>query len=419
MTVWKINFLPFNDLLEIRGIGRTTAKRIVLYRKALSGKITEKSLKLSNIRLREKSRKNVDFTPNTDPGFFEDEEPMSESSEEDEDDTKSKNSHLSHFPKSISFNGKGNWSCFKKKFTTFVAHEDCNEKTNLVYLSLALEDKASVFYEKENARNYFTKLEDGLRILELRFENPDREKAAMLQLRSSFQMETESSRDFEDRLSDIAYRAYPLRNAKEVEQEILCQFQVGLYDSKAKKFLSLNEPRNLESAHDMLAKIAYSRTICQKHKSRKESPLVRKVRASSSDSSSSSEESDNESDRGAAKVRQINKGDHKHFLASKESNPMLRMEKQMSEMCENMKQMTKQLSVLCSQNRPQSNGRSRPNSFSRSNSKSLSPATRKRNVTCDFCSTKGHYFRDCETMKTAREKSKLENPKETESVKTT
>ena len=383
MAPWKINFLSIEELKNIAGIGQTIALRIAKLRKAMGYKLTADSLAAARIRIRSRAKDDCDFTPfNGDAAvIFAGENLSDDDDEEEEEKIKHK---LTPIPKSLIFSGKENWNCFKTKFSTFISHQNCCDETKLVYLSLALEDGASVFYEKKNERKNFTKLSSALRELESRFENPDGENAAMMQLRSTVQLEGEKGREYEDRLFEIAYRAYPDRKFEDIEKEVLCQFQLGLFDLKARKYLTLNEPRNLQTAHDLITKLSYSRQACQKHK---KFPSVRKVIKESDSSDSSSDNCSESEENETMSARQIQKPPHKkHFIASKEGNAIDRMGNQMSEMCESIKQMSQQIRTLCS---------SRSSSGNRSFSRSMSPASRERNVTCEVCLEKGHYSRKC------------------------
>lgn len=384
MAPWKINFLPIEELKAITGIGQTIALRIAKLRKAMGYKLTADSLAAARIRIRPRARDDCDFTPFTGDAVVFADEQLSDDDDGEEEEEKIPPHRLTQIPKSLIFSGKENWNCFKTKFSTFIAHQKCCEETKLLYLSLALEDRASVFYEKKNERKNFTKVSAALRELESRFENPDGENAAMMQLRNTVQLEGEKGREYEDRLFEIAYRAYPDRKFEEIEKEVLCQFQLGLFDLKARKYLTLNEPRNLQTAHDLITKLSYSKQACQRPK---KFPSVRKVIKESDSSDSSSDDCSESDENETMSARQIQKPPHKkHFIASKEGNAIDRMGNQMSEMCENIKQMSQQIRTLCS---------SRSSSGNRSFSRSMSPASREKNATCEVCLEKGHYSRKC------------------------
>ena len=397
MAGLKINFLTLKELENIPGIGKNSIPKIASLRKEMKNQITEKVLKFLKIRLRRKQF--WDFTPNPDPEFFADEDTVSE--EEEDDDEQPAKQKMVQIPRSVSFNGKGNWSCFKTKFCTFISHHECNEDTKLVYLSMALEDQASIFYEKRNDQKNFTKLSLALTELENRFENPDRENAAMLQLKNTYQFEEENGRDFEDRLFELAYRAYPGRRVEHIEREVLCQFLIGLYDSKAQSYLTLNEPRDLTAAHDMIAKLAYSKQVCDRSRkgaSHHQIRKMKKVDTSDSNTDSTSESENDEQDVRRTRQVQNPKATSRHFVSSKDDNPIKRMENKMNEMCESMNEMTKQLKTLCSQQRSSSANRSfssqnRPSFQNRSLSKE------RKDQTCEYCKTKGHSMGYCYKLK--------------------
>ena len=169
--------------------------------------------------------------------------------------------HVS-LPKGLNFDGSGCFSTFREKFRKYLFREDfADEDTGLYALSLALQGRASDFFERTCAHKRFSSVTAALDVLRSRFDTGKNWRAASLQLHSASQRDDESSHDFEDRLWALGHQAYPQGSAEQVEREVLHRFILGLRDKGAVQHLSLQGYNTVREAADGLKIYEYSVTV--------------------------------------------------------------------------------------------------------------------------------------------------------------
>ena len=150
----------------------------------------------------------------------------------------------------------------------------------------------------------------------------------------------------------------------------------------------------------MIAKLAYSKQVCDRSRKSTSHHQIRKLKKAETSDSYTDSTSESESDeQDVRRTRQVQnpKTNSKHFVSSKDDNPIKRMENKMNEMCESMNEMTKQLKTLCNQ---------RSSSANRSFSQNRSFSTQNRSLSkerkdqfCEYCKIKGHSMGFCYKLK--------------------
>ena len=141
-------------------------------------------------------------------------------------------------PRNLSYDGNSNWRNFWQRFLAFVNQFELTDINSIVYyFSIMLEGKASHHFENQKRRKDFFTIESLRVAMESRFGSIESSQSALLQLLEIRQFENEEVRDYEDRIWELAEKAYPSLRTEEIERHVILSFARGLQNRDAAQFI--------------------------------------------------------------------------------------------------------------------------------------------------------------------------------------
>lgn len=163
-----------------------------------------------------------------------------------------KKSHTASFirglPKTLQYDGKGNWLAFKHKFLRYAKACDWTTDECLDGLCWCLTGKAADFHaiimerkEKISYRKLLDKLEH-------RFGARELAETAQARFQQSFQNQGESLDDWADRVMTLATRAFKDLPEHYSNRQAVIKFCEGLTDKDAGLAVALDKPSTMEQA---------------------------------------------------------------------------------------------------------------------------------------------------------------------------
>ncbi|MES9881761.1 MAG: zinc finger CCHC domain-containing protein [Sedimenticola sp.] len=155
-------------------------------------------------------------------------------------------------PKSISFDGKGDWRAFSTKFTTFAEGQRWSTKERKNNLCWSFEGKASEYYsrlvERDPQIDYF----EILRKMEMRFDIRDLPETAQVYFSYASQSSKEDLIEWADRVFTMATRAYPDLSDNQIAKHAIFKFCQGCTDKAAGHYAVNLRPLTMEEAIDKI-----------------------------------------------------------------------------------------------------------------------------------------------------------------------
>ena len=316
----KINFVSFEVLKKLNDIGPELARQICRARRITNNKLIKEDWALYNIWDAKNIIRHFEFSPNPEdkqlePAEFEykkskkvEQAHQTEVNDSDSDDdskngklkTQLNHEHDKHahgrertpnIPKQLHFDGSENFQTFLNKFRSFCDYNTYNDKTALFCLGMTLRGSASKFFEHLRQHGRVDTLTEALNQLNSRFGNSQGIYAKMLAYQNARQKAKESEEEFAERLSELAYDAYPEGDWDQMEQEVSMKFMAGLCDPKARAFLSEHSTKaTMEDMTDKLERFRLSKKLARPDRGFEKNEFeVRNI-----DTEDSSEEEDKE-----------------------------------------------------------------------------------------------------------------------------
>ena len=150
-------------------------------------------------------------------------------------------------PKSLSYDGKGKWHTFYFKFDAFAKQYNWSEDKRKHEMNYCLQGNASDYYTTLWERDPRAHFRDLMAQMKKRFEGQEPLEVSHMEFVSSKQAPNESLKDWADRLTCIARKAFPGLE-KQVSRQITVRFCQGCLDKDAGMYAFNKRPTTLEDA---------------------------------------------------------------------------------------------------------------------------------------------------------------------------
>ena len=177
-------------------------------------------------------------------------------------------------PKGLTYDGKINWSAFKRKFVRYATASDWTEEECLDALCWCLIGKASDFYalmaERDEDVSYFKILDK----LEKRFGTHELPETLIAKFSQIVQNQDEDLEDWADRIQTLAIKAFKGLPDTHMTIQMIVRFCQGCYDKEAGQSACNARPRTLDKAIDHIRWFQYT------HKANYRSSRAREPRRS-------------------------------------------------------------------------------------------------------------------------------------------
>ena len=170
----------------------------------------------------------------------------------------------------------------------------------LFHLSIALEGRASDFFERRNRVEKFDSLDAAFACLRRRYGPDSAAPTALFKLNAAQQQLGEHPEDFADRIQDMALRAFPRSDPQDLENQMVFCFCRGLTDKSVGSFLLNSGLTSMSAVVDRYHRCIRSKEICEGKRDKSPHPVIRRSKKTTITDSSESEE-----DEASKQVRQI------------------------------------------------------------------------------------------------------------------
>ena len=155
---------------------------------------------------------------------------------------------LSKIPRFLTFDGTGNYRTFEMKFNDFIGNVGLDTKQAILLLGQVLQGRAADFFQREKERQKFKDVSDALKYVRDRYEDRELPAQSLLRLNSAVQLEGEDVRTWSERVRELAYKALPTSEAREVERQVVIRFCLGLKNKEAARHIKCQSPDNMHDA---------------------------------------------------------------------------------------------------------------------------------------------------------------------------
>lgn len=159
---------------------------------------------------------------------------------------------LVSLPKSIAFDGTGNWQAFIAKFKLYASESGWDSKQSRNYLSWALDGDASIYMATLLEREPGTTYEVLVGKLEKRFTSRELPEVSQMQFSYARQIPEEDIVEWAARLSTLASQAFPDLPEHYIQRQVVMRFCQGSADKEAGQHALNSRPRTVEEAVDLV-----------------------------------------------------------------------------------------------------------------------------------------------------------------------
>ena len=169
-------------------------------------------------------------------------------------------------PKTITFNGTGNWKAFYAKFRAFAEQAGWSDLERRNEMQFCLQGPASVFHTTLLEREPQLGFEGIVLRLKRRYDSQLPPEGVQMELASARQATDEKVRDWADRVIDLCTRAFPDFLEKQIQTQAVLYFCQGCFDREAGAHVLNLRPKTLDEAVELVNwrkcafQVVYSRT---------------------------------------------------------------------------------------------------------------------------------------------------------------
>jgi hypothetical protein len=182
------------------------------------------------------------------------------SSTRSSDDKRSSRDLLKSIPKSLSFDGKGNWDTFRQRFIEFADMSDLSDRDAKTVLCWSLRGKAADFYAVIEGRDNMDCMEL-MRRFTNRFGFQELRQTAYARFTHATQETDESLEDWSDRLLTLAQRGFKNLPQDHMDEQIIWRFCQGLHDKEAGEHTINKDPDTLDQAMEQVRWYQYNHQV--------------------------------------------------------------------------------------------------------------------------------------------------------------
>ncbi len=151
-------------------------------------------------------------------------------------------------PKTVKYDGKGNWQAFFTKFARYAEMSGWDAQECKDQLCFCLEGKASEYYALVAERNNEVDYTDLVQKLEKRFGFREIPETAQIQFQNAKQGAEEDLEDWADRVLSLATRAFRELPDHHMYQQAVLRICQGASDKEAGSAAANVRPKNIEEA---------------------------------------------------------------------------------------------------------------------------------------------------------------------------
>lgn len=155
---------------------------------------------------------------------------------------------IKSLPKNLTYDGTGNWSAFRMKFTRYAKTCEWTEDECLNCLCWCLVGKALDYYAVISKSKEVYSYKRLLKKLEERFGEHELPKTALSRFQQLTQNSGESLEDWADRLLTLGSKAFKGLPDSYATEQVIDRFCLGLSDREAGEHVALKEPDTLQQA---------------------------------------------------------------------------------------------------------------------------------------------------------------------------
>ena len=162
-------------------------------------------------------------------------------------------------PRSVTFDGTGNWKAFYRKFDAFANARRWSPDERLNQLCWCLERKASDFFELMMYGEPDLKYCEVLYRLTKRFDHQEPAEAAQLEFSTARQHTDESLSDWADRLNELCAHAFPDIPERALHRQMVLRLCQGCLDKEAGCYALDRHPSSMDDAVEAIRWYQHSR----------------------------------------------------------------------------------------------------------------------------------------------------------------
>ena len=287
-------------------------------------------------------------------------------------------------PKTVNFNGTGNWHAFYRKFDALANTRCWSPAQRLTQLCWCLDGKASDFLEVMMNREPDLQFGEVLYRFTKRYGHQEPVEAAQVEFGSARQRTEETLSEWADRLNDVSGRAFPDVPERALQRQMVLRLCQGCIDKEAGCYALDRHPPDLDGAVEAIRWYQHSRRAVYGRN--------RQVKAIAFDSE----------DEGEPRVRRV---DNPPFRRDRggtfQGPPLTKLEGRVANLEGLVERIVKKLDSLekkLDSLAPMEKG---PEQSERrtSHNAGVAPSPPEQWPTCFFCKGKGHFKKDCPRWK--------------------
>ena len=200
-------------------------------------------------------------------------------------------SPIDSIPKTLTYNGTGNWDAFEMKFTSYALAKQWTPAQCREYLCWCLEGKASEFYTATLKRDADIEMRDLMGKMERRFGKSDLPETAQVRLGTLCQEPDESLESLGDRVQSVALQAFGNLPEKYTRKKVIYQICHGCLDKEAGQHVANLHLDNIQDAIDRIKHYQYNHRVIFEREER-EDKKVRHIPTADLDSEVDGHESE-------------------------------------------------------------------------------------------------------------------------------
>ncbi|VDH99610.1 Hypothetical predicted protein [Mytilus galloprovincialis] len=163
-----------------------------------------------------------------------------------------KRQFLSSIPKTLRYNGKGNWKAFYTKFSGYAKIAEWTDDQKREQLCWCLEDAASEYYTLLLENNKTASFSDIISNMNKRFGHQELPETSQVQFQTSAQGEKETLEEWAERVLSLATRAYSRYSEQLMTEQAIMRFCQGCNDTVAGTEACISKPKSMDAALDMI-----------------------------------------------------------------------------------------------------------------------------------------------------------------------
>ena len=166
---------------------------------------------------------------------------------------------LPSLPRSISFDGKGNWGAFHAKFTAFADESGWSPMQRRDQMWWCLKGQGNDHYRMLLERNPLASYQELVLCMEKQFGATDPPEMVQMEFSLAKQSEDETTLEWSRRVVSLANKAFPGVPEPLVQRQAVVRFCQGCRKQEAGLSALSSKPKTVEAALELVTWLVYSR----------------------------------------------------------------------------------------------------------------------------------------------------------------